>query len=128
MPIVIVSSIDNTAYQRSRRYKIHRMLSRREILKLSGLAAMSSSLPMFARDAAAARDSAIAQDASSTAALAAAPDYRLEIAPVTLDLSPRHTVRTIAYNGQVPGPLLRFKEGQPVTIDVANNSDRKSVV
>jgi FtsP/CotA-like multicopper oxidase with cupredoxin domain len=104
------------------------MLSRRELLKLSGLAAMSSSLPMFARDAAAARDLAVAHDASGTAALAGVPDYRLEIAPVTLDLSPRHTVRTIAYNGQVPGPLLRFKEGQPVTIDVANRSDRPEVV
>jgi FtsP/CotA-like multicopper oxidase with cupredoxin domain len=104
------------------------MLSRRELLKLSGLAAMSSSLPMFARDAAAARDLAVAHDASGTAAPAAAPDYRLEIAPVTLDLSPRHTVRTIAYNGQAPGPLLRFKEGQRVTIDVANHSDRPEVV
>jgi FtsP/CotA-like multicopper oxidase with cupredoxin domain len=104
------------------------MLSRRELLKLSGLAAMSSSLPMFARGAATARDLGVAHDASRTAALAAAPDYRLEIAPVTLELSPRHTVRTIAYNGQAPGPLLRFKEGQPVTIDVANHSDRPEIV
>jgi FtsP/CotA-like multicopper oxidase with cupredoxin domain len=104
------------------------MLSRRELLKLSGFAAMSSSLPMFARNAAAARDSAVAHDASGTVAPAAAPDYRLEIAPVTLDLSPRHTVRTIAYNGQVPGPLLRFREDQPVTIDIANHSDRPEVV
>jgi FtsP/CotA-like multicopper oxidase with cupredoxin domain len=85
------------------------MLSRRKFLELSGLAAASSALPALGRDA-------------------PAPDYRLEIAPVTLDLSPRHRVRTMGYNGQVPGPLLRLKEGRPVIIDVANRSDRPEVV
>ena len=31
--------------------------------------------------------------------------------------------KTIAYNGQVPGPLLRLKEGQPVTIEVTNRTE-----
>ena len=56
------------------------------------------------------------------------PDYRLDIAPVTWELSPRHTIKTVAYNGHVPGPLLRFKEGRPVTIDVTNHTDRPEVV
>ena len=56
------------------------------------------------------------------------PDYRLNIAPVTWELSPRHTIKTVAYNGQVPGPALRFKEGRPVTIDVTNHTDRPEVV
>ena len=85
------------------------MLSRRSLLKLSGLAAASASLP------------AVAQEL-------AAPDYKLEIAPVTWELGPRHTIKTLAYNGQIPGPLLRFKEGQPVTIDVTNRSPREDVV
>jgi len=90
--------------------RYHRdMISRRDLLQLSGLAAVSSALPALAQDL-------------------AAPDYKLEIAPVTLDLSPRHQIKTTAYNGQVPGPLLRFKEDRPVTIEVANHTDRPEVV
>ncbi|MFC5864832.1 multicopper oxidase family protein [Acidicapsa dinghuensis] len=55
-------------------------------------------------------------------------DYKLEIAPYTLELSPKHSVRTIAYNQQVPGPLLRLKEGRTVTIEVTNRSADAEVV
>jgi FtsP/CotA-like multicopper oxidase with cupredoxin domain len=85
------------------------MISRRDLLQLSGMAAMSATLPVAAQNI-------------------AMPDYRLEIAPFTLELSPRHRLKTVAYNGQVPGPLLRLKEGRPVTIEVTNNSDRAEVV
>jgi FtsP/CotA-like multicopper oxidase with cupredoxin domain len=47
---------------------------------------------------------------------------------VTVELSPRHTVTTTAYNGQVPGPLIRLKENEPVTIEVSNRTDRPEVV
>jgi FtsP/CotA-like multicopper oxidase with cupredoxin domain len=36
---------------------------------------------------------------------------------------PKHIVSTITYNGQFPGPLLRFKEGQPATVEVHNDTD-----
>jgi FtsP/CotA-like multicopper oxidase with cupredoxin domain len=85
------------------------MISRRSLLKLSGLAAASASLPALAEEL-------------------AAPDFKLEIAPLTWELGPHHSVKTVAYNGQVPGPLLRLKEGQPVTIDVTNRSSREDVV
>ncbi len=55
-------------------------------------------------------------------------DYTIEIAPYALEISARHTIRTIAYNQQVPGPLLRFHEGRPVTIDVSNHSSNEEVV
>src|SRR6185437_10675303 len=32
-------------------------------------------------------------------------------------------ISATTYNGQFPGPLLRFKEGQQVTIDVYNDTD-----
>jgi FtsP/CotA-like multicopper oxidase with cupredoxin domain len=57
-----------------------------------------------------------------------APDYSLEIGPCTVDLDAKHSIQTIGYNGQVPGPLLRFKEGRPVTIDVVNRSSNAEVV
>jgi FtsP/CotA-like multicopper oxidase with cupredoxin domain len=58
----------------------------------------------------------------------AAADYTLDIAPYTLEISPKHSIKTIAYNQQIPGPLLRFKEGKPVTIDVTNHSENEEIV
>jgi FtsP/CotA-like multicopper oxidase with cupredoxin domain len=55
-------------------------------------------------------------------------DYTLEIAPYSLEVAPRRIVKTTAYNRQVPGPLLRLKEGQPVTIDVTNSSANPEIV
>ena len=50
-------------------------------------------------------------------------DYTLTIAVTPVELAPNRIVSTTTYNGQFPGPLLRFKEGQPVTIDINNQTD-----
>jgi FtsP/CotA-like multicopper oxidase with cupredoxin domain len=55
-------------------------------------------------------------------------DYTLKIEPCTLEISPGVTVRTVGYNGQVPGPVLRLKEGKPVTIDVFNATGDADIV
>jgi len=55
-------------------------------------------------------------------------DYTIDIAPYSFEVSPHRTIKTIAYNQQVPGPLLRFKEGRPVTIDVSNRSVNDEIV
>jgi FtsP/CotA-like multicopper oxidase with cupredoxin domain len=55
-------------------------------------------------------------------------DFTLDIAPYVLEASPRHRYSTIAYNGQVPGPLLRMKQGRPVTIDIHNHSADAEIV
>jgi len=52
-----------------------------------------------------------------------APDYTLRIQATALEIAPKRIVSAITYNGQFPGPLLRFKEGQAVTVDVFNNTD-----
>ena len=57
-----------------------------------------------------------------------APDFALRIAPLKLELAPEKIIDTFAYNGTVPGPLLRFREGQPVTIDVTNNTGIDDIV
>jgi len=85
------------------------MLTRRQILKLGSAAAVSAALPAHARTLA---------DA----------DYSLDIAPYSLEISPKHTVKTVAYNQQVPGPLLRLQEGRPVTIDVTNHTAAEEIV
>src|SRR5882757_8416071 len=50
------------------------------------------------------------------------PDISLRIAPCTIDIGNGVQIRTTAFNGIVPGPLLRLREGRPVTIDVTNAS------
>src|SRR5262245_44430344 len=57
-----------------------------------------------------------------------APDHTLRIAPLKLELAPNKVINTFAYNGMVPGPVLRVREGQPVTIDVINNTSIEDIV
>jgi FtsP/CotA-like multicopper oxidase with cupredoxin domain len=56
------------------------------------------------------------------------PDYTLKIEPTTLEIAPGVSIKTTAYNGQVPGPLLRLREGVPATIDVTNASANPDIV
>ncbi|MBV8674952.1 MAG: multicopper oxidase domain-containing protein, partial [Acidobacteriaceae bacterium] len=50
-------------------------------------------------------------------------DYTLTIAVKPIELAPDRIISVTTYNGQFPGPLLRFKEGQPVTVEVRNETD-----
>jgi FtsP/CotA-like multicopper oxidase with cupredoxin domain len=52
-----------------------------------------------------------------------AADFTLQIAPMMVELAPQVVISTIGYNNKVPGPLLRMREGQRVTIDVVNDTD-----
>ena len=56
--------------------------------------------------------------------MASPPDYTLTIAVKPIELAPNRILSTTTYNGQFPGPLLRLKEGQQVTIDIHNQTDR----
>lgn len=60
--------------------------------------------------------------------IAAAPDYSLRIAPLRLELAPGRVIDTFAYNGTVPGPLLRLREGRPVSIDIRNDTDVDDII
>src|ERR1700735_2956645 len=50
-------------------------------------------------------------------------DFTLQIAPMLVELAPQVVLSTIGYSNQVPGPLLRVREGRPVTVDVVNDTD-----
>src|SRR5579872_1309903 len=52
-----------------------------------------------------------------------AADFTLRIAPTMVELAPQVVLSTIGYSNQVPGPLLRVRDGQPVTVDIANDTD-----
>lgn len=55
-------------------------------------------------------------------------DITLRIGEVSLELKPGRTVKTLAYNGQVPGPLLRARRGRPVIVDVWNDTREMDIV
>src|SRR5579885_2546152 len=55
-------------------------------------------------------------------------DYTLRIAPLDLEIAPKKVIRTTAYNGSVPGPLLRLRENQPVVIEVINETSTPELV
>jgi FtsP/CotA-like multicopper oxidase with cupredoxin domain len=55
-------------------------------------------------------------------------DYILRIAPLSLELAPGKTIKTTGYNGKVPGPVLRLREGRPVTINVINDAGYPDIV
>jgi FtsP/CotA-like multicopper oxidase with cupredoxin domain len=53
--------------------------------------------------------------------------YRLRLAAVAKRLEAT-TVRMLAYNGSVPGPSLRVRQGSQVAIPVVNDSDTETTV
>lgn len=55
-------------------------------------------------------------------------DVTLRIGETTVELAPRRTIRTLAYNGQVPGPLLRARRGTALTVDVWNDTGDEDIV
>src|SRR6202166_1932174 len=88
------------------------MLNRREFLAVTGVSAVGAALASVPRF-------------SSVAALPPAkPDLALRIAPVSVEIAPGVVINTVGYNGKVPGPILRFREGKRITVDVHNTPAR----
>ena len=50
-------------------------------------------------------------------------DYTLHIKASPVEIAPKRIVSMTTYNGQFPGPLLRLKEGEEVTVDIFNDTD-----
>src|SRR5262247_907696 len=66
--------------------------------------------------------------AKAYAQMASAPDYSLRIAPLRLELAPGKVIDTFGYNGTVPGPLIRVREGRQVSIDIRNDTDVDDII
>jgi FtsP/CotA-like multicopper oxidase with cupredoxin domain len=95
------------------------LTSRRGFLKMAGTVAGASLIrPVTRFD-----DSPVLQAQTPQAPQAASADYTLRIGAAPIEIAPNHIVSTISYNGQFPGPLLRFKEGQSAVVDVHNDTD-----
>jgi len=63
-------------------------------------------------------------------ATAASPTYRLKAEEVTGQILPEGdgTTRMLGFNGSMPGPELRVRRGEPVSVDVENGLDEGTSV
>jgi FtsP/CotA-like multicopper oxidase with cupredoxin domain len=97
-------------------------MRRRDFLKTASLAALAAGVAPGADALAPARAAGKSQIAATGVASTKA-DYELRIATGVLELSHERFVSTTLYNGDFPGPLLRFKEGRRTVIDIFNDTD-----
>jgi FtsP/CotA-like multicopper oxidase with cupredoxin domain len=93
-------------------------VDRRRFLEIAGLGALASGLPRPLRAGEAAADAKAQQQA----------DYTVRIGTGPFEIAPDHIVSTTLYNGQFPGPLIRFKEGQRTVVDIFNDTDVPELV
>jgi FtsP/CotA-like multicopper oxidase with cupredoxin domain len=97
-------------------------MRRRQFLALAGQCASAGMLPLC-------DDWRMQYPATvSTAPPDPPADITLRIAEIALELAPGRTVRTLAYNGQVPGPLLRVRLDRALAVDVINDTRNPEVV
>ncbi len=89
-------------------------VSRRDLLKWGGVATMAAAGGICAAEGC---------SRSSPSPPNGRPDYTLRIGTGTVELAPDRVVSTVVYNGQFPGPLLRFKQGQTAWVDIHNDTD-----
>src|SRR6202049_270678 len=95
--------------------------SRRQFLKAAGRttgAVLLSSGKVIAESGIPPQSSA-----SPAASESGSADYTLHIKTSPVEIAPNRIISATTYNGQFPGPLLRFKEGQQVRVDVYNDTD-----
>jgi FtsP/CotA-like multicopper oxidase with cupredoxin domain len=86
---------------------------RRRLLRIGASAALSGGLPI-----------ACAPPRASPATSPAGPaDHTIRIGTGLVELAPDKIIATTTYNGRFPGPLLRFKEGRRVVVDIHNDTD-----
>src|SRR6185312_11482746 len=103
------------------------IVDRRDFLKNTGLAALAAGIPWTSAMATDGMAAPLAVPLTA-AERAAKADHSLRIASGILELGPKRFVSTTLYNGDFPGPLLRFKEGQRTIVDVFNDTDNAEQV
>src|SRR5260370_10107664 len=96
--------------------------SRRSFLKAAGMTARATLL--HRQDGFGQTEATIQQDPAPRATASFEPaDYSIRIKTSPVEIAKNRIISLTTYNGQFPGPLLRLKEGQQVTVDVHNDTD-----
>jgi len=86
---------------------------RRRLLQLAASAAVAETLPI-----------GCAPPKPAPVPPSAGPaDHVLRIGTGLVELAPDKIIATTTYNGQFPGPLLRFKQGRRAVVDIHNDTD-----
>ena len=93
-------------------------MNRRSFLSSAGMLLASQSLPNIL----------CGQPRHESPPAAGEADYRIRIEACTIEIGPGVSIHTLAYNGQVPGPVLRLREGRQITIDVTNAAPQDDIV
>jgi FtsP/CotA-like multicopper oxidase with cupredoxin domain len=93
-------------------------VSRRSFLKSAGVMAGS-----LVASSAIAQTNTSSKQVNSNFEAEAAADYTIKIAATAVEIAPKKIISLTTYNGQFPGPLLRFKEGRQVTVELQNETD-----
>src|ERR1700733_400499 len=70
----------------------------------------------------------LALGATLPARAASKADVTIRIAPISVGVAPGKTIRTVAYNGSVPGPVVRMREGRKISVDIFNETDVPELV
>lgn len=83
-------------------------MDRRQFLKTTGFTALAANVPI--REPAFAAPPRVA-------------DYTVRIGTSLVEVGPQRFLSLTTYNGQFPGPLLRFKEGRQAIVDIFNDTD-----
>ncbi len=93
-------------------------ISRRSFLKAAGIAAGTVLVP-----SAVGQMPATNAEGESASPNSGKPDYTIRIAATPVEIAPKKIISLTTYNGHFPGPLLRFKEGERVVVDLVNDTD-----
>jgi len=86
--------------------------NRRDFLKLASATALMPSLKLDAQGRAEPPETGSQQAA-----------YTLHIQNGLIEIGKNRFVSTTIFNGQFPGPLLRFREGEKTTVEIHNDTD-----
>ncbi len=99
-------------------------MDRRKFIKTGGvLIPLAGIMPAKAMDFGKQFSSSEDKSAHTGHAANEKADYTIRIGTGLLEVSPQQIISTITYNGQFPGPLLRFREGRQTIVDIYNDTD-----
>jgi FtsP/CotA-like multicopper oxidase with cupredoxin domain len=99
-------------------------MDRRRFIKSAGFVLpIAGILPASAMEMAGLKNPEVSTQPSEAIRQNEIADYTIHIDTGLIEVGPQHIISTTTYNGQFPGPLLRFREGQRAIVDIYNDTD-----